>query len=50
LRARTETEAIECARDPVISERDSSRLSLEANERFVASGIAVKDVCGTLQP
>jgi hypothetical protein len=50
LRARTETEALERARDPMTSERNSNRLTPEANERFVTSGIAVKDAYGTLEP
>jgi hypothetical protein len=48
LRARTETEAIERALDLVISEHESNRLALEATERFVKSGIEIKDVYGTL--
>jgi hypothetical protein len=48
LRARTETEAIERALDLVISENLRNRLVLEANERFVKSGIDIKDVYGTL--
>ena len=50
LHARTETEAIERALDLVISEHKRNRLAAEANERFVKSGIAVKDVYGTLEP
>ena len=46
----TETEAIERALDLVISEHESNRLTLQANERFVASGLAIKDVYGTLEP
>ena len=49
LRAGTETEAIERALDLVISEHERNRLAVEANERFVKSGIAVKDVYGTLE-
>jgi hypothetical protein len=48
LRAGTETEAIERALDLVISEHDRIRLAVEANERFVTSGIDIKDVYGTL--
>ena len=48
LRARTETEAIERALDLVISEHQRDRLTAEANERFFASGIEIKDVYGTL--
>jgi hypothetical protein len=49
LRAGTETEAIERALDLVISEHERNRLAAEANERFVASGIDIKDVYGTLE-
>jgi hypothetical protein len=50
LHAGTETEAIERALDFVISEHDRNELASEATERFVKSGIAVKDVYGTLEP
>lgn len=50
LQAGTETEAIERALDLVISEHEKNGLAAEANERFVRSGITVKDVYGTLEP
>jgi len=50
LHAGTETEAIERALDLVISEHERNRLAAAANERFVKSGIAVKDVYRTLKP
>ncbi len=50
LQAATETETIERALDLAISEHKRNRLAAEANERFVKSGIAVKDVYGTLEP
>jgi hypothetical protein len=50
LNADTETEAIERALDLVISEHWKNRLAAEANDRFVKSGVAVKDVYGTLEP
>jgi hypothetical protein len=50
LRAQTETEAIERALDLVISEHKSNRLGAEANDRFVKSGIEIKDVYGKLEP
>jgi hypothetical protein len=50
LRVSTETETIERALDLVISEHERNRLVAEANERFVKSGISVKDVYGTLEP
>lgn len=48
LGAETETETIERALDLVISERRRNRLTLEANERFVRSGIEIRDVYGKL--
>ena len=48
LRAKTETEAIERALDLAIAEHESNRLALEATERFVKSGIEIKDVYGTM--
>lgn len=50
LQVSTETEAIERALDLVISEHERNRLAAEANERFVKSGIAVKDVYSALEP
>ena len=50
LRAQTETEAIERALDLVIAEHKSNRLGVEANDRFVKSGIEIKDVYGKLEP
>ena len=49
LRVGTETEAIERALDLVISEHERNQLTAEANERFVTSGIGIKDVYGTLE-
>jgi hypothetical protein len=49
LRADTETEAIDRALDLVISEHQRNRLAVEANERFVTSGIDIKDVYSTLE-
>jgi len=48
LRARTETEAIELALDLVISEYERNRLAALANDRFVTSGVRIRDVYGTL--
>jgi hypothetical protein len=48
LRAKTETETIERALDLAISEHQRNRLVLEATERFVRSGIVIKDVYGRL--
>jgi hypothetical protein len=49
LRAGTETEAIERALDMVIAEYERSRLTAEANDRFVISGIDIQDAYGTLE-
>ncbi len=48
LQAKTETETIERALDFAIAEHERDRLALEANERFLKSGIAIRDVYGTL--
>lgn len=48
LRAKTETETIERALDLAIAEHERNRLALVATERFVKSGIDIKDVYGTL--
>jgi len=48
LHARTETEAIERALDFAIAEHEKNRLVLEATERFITSGIQIKDVYGTM--
>jgi flagellar motor component MotA len=48
LKAKTETETIERALDLAIEEDRSGRLALEATERFLKSGIQIKDVYGTL--
>lgn len=48
LRAKTETEAIERALDLAIAENESNRKVLKATERFVKSGISIKDVYDTL--
>ena len=49
LRADTETQAIERALDIVIAEHERNRPTAEANERFVTSGIDIKDAYGTLE-
>jgi hypothetical protein len=49
LRASTETETIERALDLVITEHERNRLAAEANERFLKSGIDIKDVYGSLE-
>jgi hypothetical protein len=48
LGARTETETIERALDFAIAENRNNRLAREAHERFLRSGIQIKDVYGRL--
>jgi hypothetical protein len=48
LRAKTETETIERALDAILEEHQRNQLVAEANERFVTSGITIKDVYGKL--
>jgi hypothetical protein len=48
LQARTETETIERALDLAIAEHEKNRLALQATERFLKSGIEIKDVYETL--
>jgi hypothetical protein len=48
LGAATETETIERALDLAISEHERNRLTWGATERFLKSGIKIKDVYGTL--
>ena len=48
LHAKTETEAIERALDFAIAEHEKNRLALQSTERFIKSGIEIKDVSGTL--
>jgi hypothetical protein len=48
LRAKTETETIERALDAVLVEHRRNQLSVKANERFMNSGIKIKDVCNKL--
>jgi hypothetical protein len=45
---KAETETVERALDAVIAEHERNRLTREANERFVRSGIQIRDVYGTL--
>jgi hypothetical protein len=49
LAARTETEAIDRALDLAISEHERNRLTTEANQKFLKSGIAIRDIFGTLE-
>jgi len=49
LETRTETETVERALDLAISEHERNRLAVEANQKFLKSGIVIRDVCGTLE-
>lgn len=49
LRADTETETIERALDIIIAEHERNRLTVEANDRFVRSGIRIEDAYGVLE-
>ena len=48
LKTGSETEAVDRALDLVIAEHERNRLTREANERFVKSGIEIRDVYGKL--
>lgn len=48
LDAATETEAVERALDLAISEFERNRLVEEANQKFLKSGISIRDVYGAL--
>jgi len=48
LKAKTETETIERALDVVITEHVRNRLAVEANDRFVKSGVDIRDAYDTL--
>jgi hypothetical protein len=44
LAARTETETVERALDLAISEHERNRVTAEANQKFLKSGIVIRDV------
>jgi hypothetical protein len=48
LGASTETETIVRALDRVISEAERNRLTIQANQRFLKSGVVIQDVFGSL--
>ncbi len=48
LEAKTETETVERALDLAISEHERNRLAAEANQKFVKSGLVIRDVFETL--
>ncbi len=49
LKAGTETETLDRALEAVIAEHERNRLTRQANERFVKSGIEIRDVYGKLE-
>jgi hypothetical protein len=49
MKAGTETETIERALDAAIAEHERNKTAREANERFVKSGIVIRDIYGTLE-
>ncbi|MGD0446427.1 MAG: hypothetical protein ABSA39_21025 [Edaphobacter sp.] len=49
LQANTETEAVERALDLAISEYDRNRIAVEANQRFLKSGIRINDAFGAVE-
>jgi hypothetical protein len=48
LEARTETETVERALELAIAEHERNKLVTAANQKFVRSGIIIRDVLGTL--
>ena len=48
LGAKTETETIEFALDLAIAEHRKNRIVRQATERFLRSGVVIKDVYGKL--
>lgn len=48
LNTSTETATVERALDVVIAEHTRNRLAREANERFIRSGVEIKDVFSKL--
>jgi len=48
LGTKTETETIERALEEVITERERNRAAWQAHERFLKSGIQIRDVYGVL--
>lgn len=49
LGTKTETETIERALEEVITERERNRAAWQAHERFLRSGIQIRDVYGVLE-
>ena len=48
LKTATQTETLDRALDLVIAEHERNELTREANERFMKSGIEIRDVYGKL--
>jgi type VI protein secretion system component VasK len=48
LGTKTETETIERALEEVITERERTRAAWQAHDRFLKSGIQIKDVYGVM--
>ena len=49
LEAATETETVERALDLAISEYERNRMVVEANAKFLKSGISIRDAFGALE-
>ena len=49
LGTKTETETIERALEEVITERERVRAAWKAHERFLKSGVQIRDVYGVLE-
>lgn len=49
LETRTETETVERALDLAISEHERNRLAADANQKFLRSGVVIRDAFGTLE-
>ncbi len=49
LEAATETETVELALDLAISEYERNKLTTQATQRFVKSGVVIRDVFGSLE-
>ena len=49
LKTGTETETIELALDTVIAEHEKNRVTREVTERFLKSGIKIRDAYGNLE-
>lgn len=48
LEARTETETVERALDLAISEHQRNKLTEDANQKFLKSGVVIRDAFGAL--